>query len=184
MKQPYQPENLSLAISNKFRLSFSRIPEVTYFCQTVNVPGVSMSPTQFSTPFTDLPVPGDKIMYDEFRIAFLVDEDYKTWQSLYDWITAMTFPENFDQYKNLSTLRRNATPGGFRLDESFDKAPQYSDAILTVNTNKNNPNIRFKFVDLFPISIGTIDLSEEFSPDSPILCDAIFRYSYFTLQRV
>jgi len=184
MERPFRPENQSLALGNKYRLAFNRIPEVTFFCQSVNIPGVSMSPTQFATPFTDLPIPGDKIQYDEFRVSFLVDEDYKSWQTLYDWITAMTFPENFDQYRNLGKLKRDAIVSGLRNDVLIDQMPQYSDAVLTVNTNKNNPNIRFKFKDLFPISVGTIDLSEEFTPENTIVCDALFRYSYFTLERL
>ena len=184
MDKPFRPENQSLALGNKYRLAFNRIPEVTFFCQSVNIPGVSMTPTQFATPFTDLPLPGDKIQYDEFRISFLVDEDYKSWQSLYDWITAMTFPENFGQYRNLSQLKRNAISLNLPSSELLDQLPQYSDAILTINTNKNNPNIRFKFKDLFPISVGAIDLSEEFTPENTMICDALFRYSYFTLERL
>lgn len=184
MEKPFSPENQSLAIANKYRLSFNRIPEVTFFCQSINIPGVSMSPTQFATPFTDLPIPGDKIQFDELTVRFLVDEDYKSWQSLYDWIVAMTFPENFEQYRNLSKLKRDAIVPGLRSDVLLDQLPQYSDAILTVNTNKNNANIRFKFKDLFPISLGAIELSEEFSVESVIVCEAAFRYSYFTLERL
>jgi hypothetical protein len=184
MQKPFQPENQSLALANKFRLTFNRLPEVTFFCQSINVPGISMNPTQFTTPFVDLPIPGDKAQFDELRVQFLVDEDYKTWQSLFDWIVGMTFPENFEQYVNLSKLRRDTISSGLSHNAHLDYSPQYSDASLFINTNKNNKNLKFKFIDMFPISVGTIDLSEEFTPENTITCEAVFKYSYFTLERL
>lgn len=162
---------------NKFQLNFSRMPNLQYFCQSVSVPGVSMGEAIQPTPFVDLYAPGDKIIYDLLNITFYVDEEINTWKEVHDWIRAMTFPENFEEYRNLNNLnnysRTNPTP-----------KPQYSDAIITLLTSSNNPKIRFKFHELFPVSVSTFIMSATDTPDNIITADATFRYSYFDIETI
>ena len=135
-----QPANQNPAQGTKFRLNFDRLPYLTFFCMSVNLPGVSSQNTVQPTPFSDLPIPGDKIIYEELSISFLVDEDYRSWLSVHDWIRGVTFPTTFDEYKNLSKLQRTTAISQL---SGMSERPQYSDAILTIYTNKNNPNIHF-----------------------------------------
>jgi hypothetical protein len=167
------PSNQSFAQANKFQLNFERLPEMTFFCQNVNLPGVSTNPITHPTPFVDLSFAGDKLQYENFNVQFIVDEDYVSWLSLYDWMVGITFPENFQQYQNLET-RYNKLPTG-----SDSGLPAYSDAILTINTNKNNPNVKFQFIDLFPISLSAVNLSYEESPETILTATATFSYSFF-----
>lgn len=176
-----QPTNQSLAQSTKFKLTFSRLPYVTFFCNAVNLPGVSFSPTQQATPFSDLPVPGDKIEFDPLDISFLVDEDYRSWFTVYDWIRGITFPTTFEEYKNLG-LNNTTTPQSKLI--ALSDRPQYSDAILTLYTNKNNPNIRVKFKDCFPISLSSIRYSAQDNADVIITGDASFKFAYYDVERV
>ena len=76
------PQNLDLLQSTKFRLSFGRLPGITYFCQSANFPGLSITEVQRSTPFVDLYVAGEKLVYDTFNVTFLVDEDLQTWTEI------------------------------------------------------------------------------------------------------
>lgn len=171
-----QPTNQSLAQPTKFRLIFDRIPNVTFFCQSVNLPGLGVSPTQQTTPFVDAYIPGDKVSYDPLNISFLVDEDYRSWFDIHDWLRGLAFPENFEQYKQMQNYSR------FQQKETKGK-PQYSDATLTLYTNQNNPNLRIKFIDCFPESLSGIDFSTQSSAENVLTATASFRYSYFTYER-
>lgn len=169
--------NPNLLQPNKFQLNFSRMPNIQYFCQSVSVPGVSMSEVPQNTPFVDIYVPGDKLIYDLLNVTFYVDENIETWKEVHDWLRAMTFPTNFDEYRNLGNLNK--------FTRSLDiKRPQYSDAVLTLLTSANNPNIRIKFFELFPISVSTFIMSATDSPENIITADATFRYSYFNIESV
>jgi hypothetical protein len=173
----FTPNNPNFLQPNKFQLNFSRMPRLQYFCQSVSVPGVSMSEVPKFTPFVDLYVPGDKLIYDLLNITFYVDENIETWKEVHDWIRAMTFPENFQEYQNLDDLNK------YTRAINTNK-PQYSDGILTLLTSANNPKIRFKFYELFPVSLSTFIMSSTESPENIITADATFRYSYFDIETV
>lgn len=169
--------NPSLLQPNKFQLNFARLPNVQYFCQSVSVPGVSLSEVPQTTPFSDLYVPGDKIIYDLLNVTFYVDEDLTAWKEVHDWIRAMTFPVRYEEYQNLENLNR--------YTKSIQtNQPQYSDGVLTLLTSSNNPKARFKFYDLFPVSLSTFVMSATDSSENIITADATFRYAYFDIETI
>jgi hypothetical protein len=173
------PKNPNYLHPNKFQLNFSRLPNIQYFCQTVTVPGISLSEIPQNTPFVDLYKPGEKAIYDLLNVTFLVDEALKSWLEVHDWIRGMTFPTEFKEYQNLGLLSKTA---GIR--QSVGLGPQYSDATLTILSSANNPTYTFKFFDVFPTSVSSFPVSTTDSPDTIITADATFRYSYFNVDKV
>lgn len=171
------PSNPNVLHPNKFQLNFARLPNVQYFCQTVTIPGISTGEAPYPTPFVDLYAPGEKAIYDMLTVTFIVDEDLKTWIELHDWIRAMTFPKEFEEYAKLGQLNRYTL-------SSNTRQPQYSDGIVTLLTSANNPNIQFKFYELFPTSLSTFVMSSTDSPDAVITADATFRYSYYDIEKI
>lgn len=171
------PQNPNFLHPNKFQLNFGRLPNIQYFCQTVTVPGISTGEAIYPTPFVDLYAPGEKAIYDLLTVTFLVDEDLQTWKELHDWIRAMTFPKEFEEYKKLNKLNK------YTLSTNT-KSPQYSDATLLLLTTANNPNIKFKFYELFPTSLSTFVMSSTDTPESVVTADATFRYSYYDIEKI
>jgi hypothetical protein len=169
------PENPNFLQPNKFQLTFSRAPNIQYFCQSLSVPGISLSEVPRQTPFVDLYSPGEKAIYDVMNITFLVDENLSSWLEMHDWIRAMTFPENFEEYKNLSRMAKNV---------SNPKTPQFSDATLTILSSSNNPTWRFKFIDCFPTSISSFVLSASDSPENIVTADATIRFAYYNIEKM
>lgn len=179
------PQNTALLQSTKFRLSFDRLPGMTYFCQSANFPGVALTEIQRGTPFVDLYHPGEKLIYDTFNVTFLVDEDLYAWTEIHDWIRGMTFPTNFEEYVNLArqnNMGRGQTKNN--LLNSIKDKPQYSQASLTFYTNQNNPNFRINFIDMFPTTLSTIIVNTGDSAENIITADATFRYSYYDYERI
>ena len=171
------PSNPNFLQPNKFQLNFSRAPNIQYFCQSVFIPGISLSEAIRTTPFVDLYSPGEKAIYDTLSITFLVDEELLAWKEIHDWIRAMTFPVSFTEYANLKNLNKftNAKSSSF---------PQFSDASITVLSSSNNPYYKFKFYDCFPTSISSFNLSAADTPDNPVTADATFRYSYYDIEKM
>lgn len=169
------PNNTNFFQSNKFLLTFLRAPAMQYFCQSVNLPGVSLSEIPQSTPFVDIFRPGEKIIYDVLNVTFLVDEDLISWFEIHDWIRALTFPTKFDEYKNLGQLSPNAVN---------TSNPQYSDASLTLLNSKNNPTYRIKFLDCFPTTLSSIMMSTTDDANAVITADVSFRFTVFNIDKL
>jgi hypothetical protein len=168
------PNDQNLLQGSKFSLSFVRLPYIQFFLQEVNIPGITTNPTQQPTPFIDAPVPADKMVYERLDMTFLLDEPLWAWTSVNDWLKGLTFPESFDQYKNLTLQQRLQTQNA---------KPQYSDAILTVFTNKNNPIIQLNFIDVFPVTLSSITLSTKAPATDVLTASASFAFTNYTIQR-
>ena len=171
------PSNPNFLQPNKFQLNFARSPNVQYFCQSLSVPGISMSEVPQVTPFVDIYVPGEKAIYDLLNITFLVDEELKSWVEIHDWIRAMTFPKEFAEYGKLDRLNKYTT-------HVQTKTPQYSDATVTLLSSSNTPYYKFKFYGVFPTTLSTFIMSATDSPDTVVTADATFRYMYYDIEKL
>jgi len=171
------PTNPNFLQPNKFTLNFSRLPNTQFFCQSVSVPGISLSEIPHNTPFVELYIPGEKAIYDLLNVTFYIDEELQAWKEIHDWIRAMTFPTDFAEYRNLSRLNKNAGASG-------SLKPQYCDASITLLSSSNKPYFRFKFFDVFPTSISTFVMATADSPESAMTADGTFRYSYYDIDKL
>jgi hypothetical protein len=174
------PVSFDLLQSTKFRVTFERLQGLTYFCQSANLPGVSLTEIPVPTPFVDLYVPGEKLVYDTFNLTFLVDEELRAWTEIHDWIRGLTFPTDFKEYVDLAKQSNGAN---IRKINSYAK-PQYSDASLSIYSNKNNVNFRIKLYEVFPTSLSTILFNTGDTAENIVTADATFRFSYYDYERI
>jgi len=163
------PQNTSILQLTRFTFLIPDKPYLKYFCQTVSIPSVSTNPALVPTPLSNIYYHGDKLLFEPLTITAIVDEDMKIWEETYNWLKSLTRPSTSDEY-----ARKNLN----------DKKPLYFDGFLTVNTNANNPNIRFKFHNCHPISIGNIDFDTKTNADNVPTCDISFRYDIFEVERI
>jgi len=167
--------NTDLLQSSKFILSFPRIQLTQFFCQAVNIPGISVQNTLQTTPFSDLNIPGDKINFDIFSMEFLVDEELQSWVQVHDWIRGITFPTEFTEYKDLNKSSKFS---------SVSKHPQYADADLIVQSATNQSKIKFHFVDMFPISVSGVNLDVRVGSERVLTATANFKYKRFDVIKM
>ena len=165
------PQNINLLQASKFLLVFDRIPNTQFFCQSANVPGLSLGQATISSPLLDFYAPGNKITYNPFNITFLVNGDVQSWKDLHDWFRSIASPESFDERNRLSNLQSNR-----------NNLKSYSDATLTLLSNLNNPILRINFVNMFPITLSDIMLDTKNSADDVITSDASFMFEYFNIE--
>ena len=163
------PQNSSILQLTRFTFIIPDKPYLKYFCQTVSIPTVSTTEVTVPTPFSNTYRHGDKLQYEALSITAIVDEDMRIWEETYSWLSSLTRPESFEQYPRKSLQ---------------DKTPLYFDGYLTVNTNANNPNIRFKFHNCHPVSLGGIDFDTKTDADNIPTCTIQFRYDIFEVERL
>jgi hypothetical protein len=158
------PQNTNPLQPTKFLLTFGRIQTVQYFCQEVNLPGVTLGEVNRATPFLDMFSPGTKLTYDPLDITFTVDEEMSSWKNLYDWFISIADPDGFEKRTYVKELQRTE---------------HFSDAYLTVLSALNNPVLRIEFANVFPLTLSDINFDTKLSADTIITCKATFRYQSY-----
>jgi hypothetical protein len=157
-----KPENINFLQPTKYVLTFPEVPDMVYFCQKANIPGVTLGQALQETPNLDLYHSGTKLTYGTFEINFLVNEDLSAWTTIYNWMIDLSSVES------TYTKRREGR----------------KQAILTVMSNQNNPKIRVKMMNLYPISISDLEFDTTLSAEEHITATASFRYDWFEIERV
>ena len=158
-----QPANMNNATVNNFKFVMAKIPELEYFCQSVNIPSITMGEALQPNPLIDRPIPGDKLTFGELSIEFIIDEELRSYEALHNWMTSITRPQTTNQYAG----------------ESF----VYSDAALIVTTNSSNPLLEITFKDIFPTSLGDINFTTAGNAD-PLIGDVSFRFRAYEIRRL
>jgi hypothetical protein len=156
------PATTNLLQPTKYLVTFPELSETMYFCQKANIPGVSLGAALQVTPNLDLYHSGTKIEYNTFDITFLVNEDLSAWTSIYNWML------------DLSSVDSSYT----RRKESKKQA------IFTVMSNLNNPKIRIKLNDVFPITLGDLEFDTTQSAEEHMVATATFRYDWFDIEKI
>ena len=95
---------------NAFRFVIKDLPNIAYTCQSANLPSVQLGFAVQPTPFVDVPVIGDKLNYAEFSIRFLIAEDMSNYIELFEWLVALGFPNNYNQYPSFIGNRLDRFP--------------------------------------------------------------------------
>tara|TARA_R110000822_G_scaffold3972_1_gene16947 strand:- start:5448 stop:5984 length:537 start_codon:yes stop_codon:yes gene_type:complete len=171
-----QPKNLNFLSPLKFDFVVNKLPNVNFFVQSVLLPAVTMGTVELPSPFVKLPNPGTHIDFTEFQISFAVDENMSSYLELYDWILALGFPDNFDQYKQLADNdnRRNVLGTDGIM----------SDATLIIHNSASQPNLKVKFKGMFPSTLSELSFDLRNGDVSYIECICSFRYESFTLELI
>ena len=170
-----QPTNTNNLVSNRYVLSFLRLPNTQFFCQTVNLPGINLSQVPRATPFVDIQMPGEKLIYDPLSVTFLVDEDLTAWREIHDWMRGLGFPTGFDEYKNLNKQSKFI---------SNPRAAQYSDATLIILDSNQLGQWRFKIRDMFPTSLAPFTMSATLGPETILTADVTLAFTYFDIEKI
>ena len=167
-----QPENINRLLENKFLVTFDRIPTTTYFCDQVTRPGIYTDNPIYPTQGKNIPLAGSKMEAEEFVMRFKVDEDVLSWEEIYNWIRGYSTPSTHKEYVNMK--KKVNTEG---------RLPAYSDAVVSILTNTNHPNIRVIYKDIFPVKLSSLQFDSTTGNSSELLATAHFRYSDFTIMR-
>jgi len=165
-----QPQNFNLLSSLGFKFLLHRAPNVNFFCTAANLPSLSLGEASLYTPFTNIPVYGDKLEFGDFSLQFKLDEDFANYFEIYNWMVGLGFPKAFEQHKKLTSA-----PAG-----STDRLT--SDATLTILTSAKNSNIEIVFEDLWPTTLAAVEFDLERENVEYVTALVSFRFKYFDIR--
>ena len=162
-----------------FKLIITKTPKVDFLCQSANIPQISMGTAVQPTYLKDIPVPGDKVLYDELNVRFLVDEKMENYLAIYKWITGLGYPESLGQYRQLKRddIRTDTTSPDLGDPRYFE----FSDATLQILNSNYKPSVLINFKDAFPTSLSTLDFDVTTRDYNYFTAEVSFKYTIFNI---
>lgn len=165
-----QPTNPNFSYQTNFQFQIQRLPNTVYFCQSAPLPGVTLPVVEQSNPMGRILRPAKKMTWEPFEIAFAVDEDFRNYFEIFNWMVAIGYPDDPSQYAEIAKQKFNGVE---------------SDATLMILDSMKNPNIRVMFKNLFPIGISRLDFNmKDQQTTTPLECTATFSYERFYVEKL
>ena len=162
-----------------FKLVLTKTPKVDFLCQSANIPSISMGTAIQPSYLKDIPVPGDKVLYDDLTVSFLVDEKMENYLAIHKWITGLGYPESRGQYDQLrkDDNRTDRIIG----DDGDPRYFEFSDATLQVLNSNYKPSVLINFKDAFPISLSTLDFDVTTRDYNYFTAQVTFKYTIYNI---
>ena len=186
------PDKMDYASPIQFRFKITKLPQVEFFIQTANIPGITLGSTSFETPLKDIAGVGDKVTYQTLDISFIVDENLNNYKELHDWIIGLGFPKDYTQFQTMQATGADRFPGstrstavtGTNTPQPLSEGGIYSDATLTVLNSKNIAKTEIRFQNVFPISLGSLSYDVKASDVDYLQVQASFNYMYYEIVQI
>ena len=184
LKQNYVnnlPKTYDYLRPNAFKFSVKDLPNTSFTCQSANIPGINIGFASQPTPFVDIPRIGDKVVFGDFTIRFIISEDMSNYRELYNWIIALGFPENYSQFSKLVKSRPGRFP--FTVNEQGEsEVLAYSDGTLSILDSTNNPITNIIYKNIFPVSLEALDFDIASASVEYFTAIASFKYTVFEVE--
>ena len=186
-----QPDKLDYASPTQFRFGIHQLPKVEFFSTAATIPAIALSDVIVPTAFKSIPMMGDQLTYDNLSISFIVDEYLENYLSIHEWMTAIGFPKNrtqFSQFKS-NTSNTPSTASNPSSDIGDVQKPTsanalFSDATLTVLSNKNNPIVNVFFRDLYPIAMTGLSYNQAATDVEYLTAEITFAYQLYEIETI
>lgn len=156
------PARINALLPTYYRFFVSKLPQVTYFCQSASLPGTSVSMVEMPTPFSAPVFSPSKMQFGDLTVSFIVDEELKNWLEIQNWMRSNTNVEDFEEIQDVNKWTSNAT-------------------LLILNSAKNL-KISVAFSNLFPISLSPIDFSSTIVDPEPFQASCTFSYRSYIVE--
>ena len=181
-----QPDKLDYSSPTQFRFMINQLPKVQFFTTAANIPDISLGEAVIPTPFKDIPIMGDKITFGNLDVSFIVDEYLENYITIHNWLIGIGFPKNRTQFSSFrSDSSNNPTSAKTVSVDKVGKATpdrgMYSDATLTILSNKNNPLVEVRYSDLFPVSLSALSYDNSATDVAYQTAEISFRYKLYEI---
>ena len=179
----YEPskrfDNVATLFGNHYRLVLDALPDLTFFVQSFTMPTVSAAVVQRPNPFTTIPEVADHLTFDTFKVSYLVDNNFKTYFSLFYWLKGYGFPTSYQDILDFETARKTHIPNPRPRPREIQK----TNATLTIlQPDNDTPVADVFFYDVFPTAIGEMQFESVDSEPTLLKTNATFYYTDFNIR--
>ena len=184
-----QPTKLDYLSPTQFKFTISQLPKVEFFTTAANVPDLTLADAIIPTPFKPIPVMGTNLTFNNLSVTFIVDEFLENYRELHEWLVAIGFPKSRKQFRDFRATTSN-TPTGTDATPQVDVGSvgvatsarsMFSDATLTILSNKNNPIVEVRFSDLYPTTLSALEFNQGATDVEYLTVQADFTYQIYEI---
>ncbi len=171
-----QIQNRNFLSSVGFKFTLNRAPKVAFFSNEANVPGITLGVANHSNYLTNpIPVPGDNMIFEDFNLRFLVDEDLTNYMEIQNWMRGLGFPESLQQIYDFQDT-----------NEEFERQNKsqmnlYSDGTLLILNSNQNLNFQVVFRGMFPYRLSELTFDATKTEEEYFTADVTFKYMMYNI---
>ena len=169
-----QLENRNYLSGVGFKFTINRAPYVSFTGNQVNIPGISCGFAEQPTYLKNIPIPGDKPVFEDLTVNFLVDEELLNYMEIQNWLRGINYPEKLSEIKQFQK-------DGERFAGFTDQKNLYSDATLIVLNSKQRAQFQVKFDNIFPYSLGPMRLDATVEDYQYFTAEISFKYTIYNI---
>lgn len=167
-----QIANRNFLSTSGFRFTLSRAPKVDFFSTSTNVPGINLGVAIQPTYLKDIPIPGDKLVFDDFQLEFNIDENLENYTLVQNWLRGLGYPESVYEYSEW----KNSDPNNPNQD------PNVSDGTLVIYNSNFQPSTLVTFQGLFPTSLSAINFDAKQTDVQYATASVTFKYVLYKIS--
>ena len=154
-----------------FKFNLTKFPKVDFFSNSARIPELNLELTTQASYLKNIDVPGERLSYGDFTLRFLVDENMENYQSIYDWLTGLGFPETTKEFPEIIKDK----------DGQRDPKEAFCDGTLRILNSNFREVGKVKFNDLFPISLTSLEFDATNTDVQFFTAEATFKYTLYKL---
>ena len=167
-----QIQNKNFLNPTGFKFILNRAPKVVFFSNQASIPGLNLGVTEQPNYLKDIPIPGDKLQFQDLTLRFLVDEDLENYLEIQHWLRGLGFPDSLKEIYEWQSSNPNAPSSTLNYT---------SDGTLNVLSSSNTPNFKVKFLDMFPVSLSDLDFDATDSDIDYLTANVTFKYTIYNI---
>jgi len=171
-----QIENRNFLSPTGFKFSLKRSPKVSFFCNQANIPDLTLGVTVQPSYLKDIDTPGDKIIFGDLNLRFLVDENLENYMEIQKWIRGLGYPDSMQEFFDLEASGKDL---GILPTDKGDNI--YSDGTLQILSSNLIAKFNVNFKDLFPYSLSTITFDATDTDIQYFTADVSFKYTIYNI---
>ena len=160
-----------------FKFIVTKVPKADFFSNSASIPGINLGFAQQPTYLRDIPVPGDKLTYQDFTLKFFVDENLENYLEVHNWLRGLGYPDSIAEFGQLKNEDKY-------IQDPSGRSPynEYSDASLLIYNSSFNVIARVNFRDTFPVGLSPINFDATQDDIKYVTAEATFKYSIYDIE--
>ena len=159
MQDQLNPARLS---NFMFVIGGERDDVVSYSCPAGVIAGIDLGVTIRGWQEHDIPMPSDKLSYDDIIIPFYLSDDLREWVYIVKWM--------FYCKQNSSVVE----------DEVVSK--KFKDCTMFVLDGQQRITAKIIYHDCFPYNVDTINYTVNTAENDNVTFNAGFKFTYMTVE--
>jgi len=160
-----------------FKLKINKCPKVDFLSVGANLPGITLGTALQPTYLKDIDLPGDKLVYDDFRVNFIVDEDLQNYSEIYNWMIGLGYPDSQKQFIDM----RQDDDYYPQIGDRENPHAEFSDGTLEILNSNLRGQAYVKLEGLFPVALSSLDFDATQTDINYFTASVTFKYKIFKL---